>query len=579
MKTKNKALAVISALMLCIVLVSGLFPVKVSAAEAKPLSDLEQYYLSGGTGDMTGVKIKEYDDKISSVKYPEYAGTVGSYSSNNDTRHYAYYDLTDKISRFKLACYSIYYYRFRYQNETDTEEKEFYYLYNFGTVNSGDYVNNERHIIQIIYSFSPISFELNDNKYILRSDSEIYVSFYIIATSGTTVSYLYNRDLSPSVSDTYSEKYFYYNTSCTDFYKNSFVYINQKQASINWEEIYSNCDLEINGHNFRNEPFQNLKSQIDVKLTPEFGFDMDRVFDKNTGQNDYFKFEITNNSDVAIQWCAYIVSSEYEDNENGIDNVDETRYLVPSYENCRWLYITDEIYYSSTVKKEKKYLGLKTETKLCANRKTGNFYFHLLKPGQTLTDYIYWENVNIQPLKSYDIRFNCLPIENLAYPSDMFSSRYFVDTVGSILGTDFEKQEDFDEYVIDDSLYTEIYRCSFSVLDIPDFTTTVRGGNSVGNGGFSDAEKLKDNFETSMDLSDGKISINSNYSDNPLLLNDVNIDISNVSLEDVKGYITYSTNFFNLIKSVLAVFPVWIWVLICFGLTALIVIAIVKALL
>ena len=160
----------------------------------------------------------------------------------------------------------------------------------------------------------------------------------------------------------------------------------------------------------------------------------------------------------------------------------------------------------------------------------------------------------------------------------MFNSRYFFDTLGSILGSDFEKEEHFDDYVINDELYSEVYRCSFSTLEMPEFTLNVKGGGSVANAGFEDAQTLKNNFETSTDLSDGRIHTNSNYIENPLLLNgaDVNVNLDNVTIDNVKSYISQCSDFFSILKSVLISFPSWIWVLICFGLTALIVIGILR---
>lgn len=463
------------------------------------------------------------------------------------------------------------------QGSIVTTSPVYYFLHSF-TYESSDYLY---YADNYIFSNTPFHFSSYDSthNYIIYGKScfKNNAVFYPMlanvgvgySTSNSGKSFIYSTD---------SFKYCGLNSidsSITNYHHKS-LFCN---FDIEGSELFT-CDLPFS-NGFSSVKPKTLSDEVDVKLTPAFGFDMDRVFDQNTGQNDYFKFEITNNSDQSIQWCSYIVASDYEDDENGINDSEDIRYLVPSYEYCKWLYITDEIYYSSSVKTVEKYLGLKTETTLIANKKTGAFYFHLLEPGDSYSDYIYWENVNIQPIKSYDIRFNCLPVDSLAFPSDMFSSRYFVDTLGSVLGSDFEKEDGFDDYVIDDTLYTEVFRCSFSVLDMPDFTLSVKGGNSIANGGFSDAETLKNNFETSTDLSDGRIHANSNHIENPLLLNgsDVNVDFDNVTIDNVKSYISYSQDFFSLIKSVLTAFPAFVWVLICFGLTGLIVIAIVKALL
>lgn len=426
-------------------------------------------------------------------------------------------------------------------------------------------------------STTPFSFKSSPNGYYLDGSQK-----YVAITGNSVSSGLYNGD-----PFTTCHSFNNYSSEESILFDKNMIYQFNNDSVVNYNFLgaYTNSDIDVsmfdNTDNLH-KGITDLKpktfsEKVSVKLTPKFGFDMDRIYDKNTGQKDYFKFEITNKSNTNIQWCAYIVDSSYEDDLTGLGDTD-TRYLVPSYEYCKWLYIKDEVYYSSSVKKEEKYLGLKTETTLSANKKTGAFYFHLLKPGETFSDYIYWENVNIQPLKSYDIRFNALPIDDLIYPSDMFNSRYFFDTLGSILGSDFEKEEHFDDYVINDELYSEVYRCSFSTLEMPEFTLNVKGGGSVANAGFEDAQTLKNNFETSTDLSDGRIHTNSNYIENPLLLNgaDVNVNLDNVTIDNVKSYISQCSDFFSILKSVLISFPSWIWVLICFGLTALIVIGILR---
>ena len=586
MKILNKIVCFLSVLVLCVPLLMS----SVSAdggIGSEPLAEmpLDKYYVTAGTGDMSGVDVREYDETVMNVKHPEYAlvfkGWCGAttserykYVNNTDGLevNYLYFDLEDSISRLKILTTLIYPYAKQNNNTRD-----FYYFYRYGVSASLEY-----YYLSMYFSFTPLRMELNSkNEYILVSDSELYIKNEIIETSGNTIEalrsenavgrYLNYSTIAPG--DLTSSYNYKVSADTTDFYENA----DYNKASVysvkTWDEIYTNCDLKIIP---KNDPLGGLKDQIDVKLTPEFGLDMDRIYDKNTGQNDYFKFEVTNNSDKAIQWCAFIVDSNYEDDLKLGDT--DTRYLVPSYEQSKWLYITDETYYSSTVKTEKKYLGLKTETTLTANKKTGTFYFHRLAPGKTYTEYVYWENVNIQPLKSYDIRFNALPIDNLIYPSDMFSSRYFFDTLGSIMGTDFEKEDGFDDYVIDDTLYTEIYRCSFSTIEMPEFTLNVKGGGSVGNAGFDDAQTLKNNFETSTNLSDGRVNANSNYTQTPLLLNgiDVSVNLDNVSISDVKSYISTCGDFFSLLKNVLMTFPAFIWVLICFGLTALVVIGIVR---
>lgn len=119
----------------------------------------------------------------------------------------------------------------------------------------------------------------------------------------------------------------------------------------------------------------------------------------------------------------------------------------------------------------------------------------------------------------------------------------------------------------------------FSVKSIPKFTTEIKGGNSKITSGWNDTVKQSTNPYYREDTRNGEIKAVNNYSEYNGNLPDVDVNIDNLSVDNIKSYVSYSQDFFKVIKSVLCVFPSWVWVLICFGLTGLIVIAIVKALL
>lgn len=315
-----------------------------------------------------------------------------------------------------------------------------------------------------------------------------------------------------------------------------------------------------------------LSDQIDVKLTPHFCLDMDR-FDPLSNQTDYFKFEITNNSDSAIQWCAGIYDPE-------LVTVDTMDILSLS----SWAYVCRSTYYDFSVKEDK---GIfRTTYTYSGTLKTGSFDSHYLEPGETFSDLIFWENINIKPNVIYHFFVNAVKTDlnyatlNIDPPvteesSDIHSVTVIEDTY---YNTILEGASDFKELVCN------IYNIEFSCLSMPAFTTTVRGGNSVLNTSGNDRYQLYNNYETVSDINGLDTKINKNYTDPAILANtfnrsDVSVDIDSFSVDDVKSYITSCQSFFILIKEALLSFPAFIWALICFGLTGLIVIAVVKALL
>ncbi|MBQ7047049.1 MAG: hypothetical protein IJN85_04855, partial [Oscillospiraceae bacterium] len=117
----------------------------------------------------------------------------------------------------------------------------------------------------------------------------------------------------------------------------------------------------------------------------------------------------------------------------------------------------------------------------------------------------------------------------------------------------------------------------FSVKTIPEFTTEVSGGNSKITSGWSDTQAQAKNPYYRNDNATGNIIPVDNYSEfKGNSLNGFDYDINNASVDDVMGYLDYSKNFFSLIGATLNTFPTFIWGLIAFGLSAFVVIAIVK---
>ncbi|MDY4579742.1 MAG: hypothetical protein SO471_17720 [Anaerobutyricum hallii] len=541
MKVINKILCFLSVLVLCVPLLC--FNV---SADSSDLT-YEEFFLSGGTGDLSGIEILSVDEnKQVSVPDNYFALTILN-------EKVALFDLTDSFSRFRCSFSRIFY----YFKDSNDDNRDIYYIFRYGK-RSDDYYYMTCHI-----SFSPMSLDSN-NKII--SDSEVFAShieFKDFPTASTctwrsTKVYLQggsNRSTSSSNV-----------LLCSD-------YVNSNCTFSDIQEVYSNCILEYNGNKVSERPKSSaLKDNIEVKLTPDFGLDMDRI-DPLTNQSDYFKFEITNNSDSAIQWCAGIYDPE-------LITADTMDILNLS----SWAYVSRTTYYDFSVKEDK---GIfRTTYTYSGVLKTGSFDYHYLQPGETFSDLIFWENINIKPNVIYHFFVNAVKTDlnysslNIDPPvteesSDMHSVTVIEDTY---YNTILEGASSFRK------LDCNIFNIEFSCLSMPAFTTTVRGGNSVLNTSGNDRHKLYNNFETVSDINGLDTKINKNYTDPAILANsfnrsDVSVDIDSFSVDDVKSYITSCQSFFILIKEALLSFPAFIWALICFGLTGLIVIAVVKALL
>lgn len=586
MKVFNKILCFLAVLAFCV----PLLVVPVSASDDE--LSLEDYYLTAGTGDFSGVDIRKYDEDVSNVEYPEVAGVLGS----GDKRRFVYYDLTDSISRFKMATSSM-----LYQVKESNNSRDFYYFYRYGI----DKTNHDvvRIIIDVYFSFKPLKFVLNSsNDYVISTTENGELNYLNVsfATFGYTHTHLYKD--STFVDDVYGlftymlrdvddefkpSNTLTYPAGTTDF-NNSVGYFsgNKLWHDITWDEIYTNCDLKVGDINLKNESIKDLKDQVDFKLTPNFGIDMDRVFDQNTGQDDYFKLEVTNNSDKPIQFSASIVpyGTPLTNTVSISDLADDrdTPYFLNEY--ALWNYITDTEYYVLDYKSKSKYLGLSVDYEFYAEKRKGNFYWILVSPGQTYTDFVYWENVKILTGVKYDFVASAIPLDSkFDAPSAVFMTMNEVLSLEkndsknhwwSIFG-DVDYDDSLSQYKVELSNMSEIYRQDFSVVTIPNFSNEIKGGNSKTSGGWSDTINQANNPYYKQNLKTGEIKSVSNWSEYSGGLGDVDVNLDNVSIGDVKNYVTYSQDFFGLLKSVFQTFS-GLWMLIVFGLTAMIVIGIIR---
>lgn len=561
---------------------------------------------SGGSSVGT-VKLYPSEEEASKISPPINRALIDSIynkykytgsDSNNSYPHYVFnplydpyigkkclFDISDYKQCFDFAIY------FGYCNgvfmRRQVDKKEFYYY-------AYVYTKTDYFYINIYCSPKPLYFRATDDKtFRLYSEPWVQSCTFVFENKNGTSS------VSSSNSLVYSNEL--ESSSCVTYLSSSTSYMSTideiSDNTINWNRLIipfqsgdfpnflSKADKSgveyYDGVKF--SPAQiPLKDQIEVKLTPEFGLDMDRVFDKNTGQNDYFKFEVTNNSDTAIQWAAYIFDPNIPDPEN----------LMAASSN--WKYLCNETYFASTTN-EKSSL-FKTTNTIKGVIRTGVFDEHLLKPGETFSDVVYWENVKIDANKLYRFNVSAVPT-NLIYPSDCKgikvpekhseeeSSAAFTKIVyeyDDSFYKGFLKHNGSDLYGTDIIDYV-VFSADFSVLTIPAYTAVKKGGNGTVNSGSTEVYYQRKNYQTESDIDGLNTKINEDYVNPSRISNtynasSVSVDLDNLSIEDLKSYVSYCQSFFSLISQALYSFPTFIWALICFGLTALIVIGIIKAL-
>lgn len=566
MKVINKLVCFFSVLVLCL----SFLCFNVSAQSASLVeSDIVCNYS----------KLSSMESKYKSSPYVRVADLYNHKVNNGEDIPFHFFDTSDPLGCLNAFTNSFgaYYSGFTSFDVTFDigKNSDFYYVLYHGTSVQGSYGSGYGSVL--IASSSP--FHLVDGKYVSDSGDNIYILFLNYQSCSNDV---YNFD-----SYNLSKYTFKYDSEHNTALKPYFSFQNHGSAYTTYvytfSSVYSNIDdLSFpDGYEFSKVPgTESLSEQIEVKLTPAFSIDMDRVFDQNTGQNDYFKLQVTNNSDSNIQfYCAIVdpgVKTLYNDNGQVSDF---------AFNHSYWNYIHDSEYYQMDSKVESKYLGFATTTTFYANKLAGNIFWIILKSGETFEDYIYWENVKIMPTTSYDFVCEACPTPN-DIVSDMFVSstdqleKQFYMTGGShshwwTISEGVEVDQSVEQYALESSTICEVYRINFSVLTIPEFSNIVRGGNSKITSGWEDTQAQASNPYYKQNLMTGQIEGIENYQEFKGKLSDVDVDLDNVGIDDIKGYITYSQSFFSLLKSVFQCFPA-LWIIIVFGLTAIIVIAIVR---
>lgn len=581
MKLINKILCFLSVFVFSL----PFFCFNVSATEIEDLIDFDSILSTlpdFDTTDFSNYDAKYVCDTINSLTVPMDSSDINEICKSTDYYPIAYLNVGDYIIKSGVSkhCPQIIFLlslAYSYSQKIISSDKPvYYYFYQFTYTDSNGYFT---YGYNYLFSNEPFSFVEYDSTTLCLKYHNCFVNSYCFSYPVISAATPYGAGF--EIGSDYFKRYLFDKSSFTKYlrYTTDYALI---PDSYSFLSAFSNFEIggldlfesDIDKLNLGLSSLNSnsLSDNIDVKLTPEFGLDMDRI-DPLTNQSDYFKFEIKNNSDSPVQWSAGI----YDPQLITADTV-----YIDSISS--WGYVSRTTYYDFSCQEEK---GIfRTTYTYSGTLKTGSFNYHYLEPGETFTDVIYWENIKISPNVIYHFFVNAVKTDlnhatlNIDPPvmeesSDMHSVTKIEDSYYNTIlnvGSAFR------------TLESNIYNVEFSCLSMPAFTTTVRSGNSVLNTSGTDRYKQYENYETVSDINGLDTKVNKDYVDPSILANlnnksDVNVDFDNVGLDDVKNYISYSQDFFNLIKSVLGTFPAFVWVLICFGLTGLIVIAIIKALL
>lgn len=477
--------------------------------------------------------------------------------------------------------------------EYNTEDEYYYFTYYFNystpdsySKESGDYIyDDSTHGLCYTYiSTTPFKFVADNTGYYLNGSEKYGVYCNWISESGTYNDESFKSCLfSSGTTYSFSESDLYFDLNLVPLVVSSF----EENYDTEFLGCYTNCNIDVSMFdntdclNYGMSDLQDvaLSTQIDVKLTPQFGVNMDRTFDTLTGQNDYFKFEVTNNSNTAIQFTAAIVDEGFMTTRNQWNTVSSF-----AFDNSYWNYIHEATYYNMDSKEVYEYLVFGTQTTFYMNLEKGNIYWVYLAPGEHFEDYIYWENVKITPFTVYDFLVEAIPCKADYAVASFYMGEEALENSFYMTGGDhhwytFSEGVNVDPtvelYCVSTLYYEEIFRQTFSVTSIPNFSSTIKGGNSKITTGWNDTEAQASNPYSVYNLMDGVDEPVSNWSEYKLSNDKVDVSLDDVSISDIPEYIDYSQSFFGYLKAVFDQFPA-LWTLIVFGLVGIIAIAFIR---
>lgn len=489
-----------------------------------------------------------------------------------------FYNLSD-FNDVKGNLLYVYYYSLSPDDFTDNYEYRFYFSFSHLHFNTTDpdciYLESETPI-----GSASLSFEKASNGKITSK------SFGLSDYSGwktDTKSYLYYKSTDTSYGLPYSihKGENNYNELNCHFITEPFIHSNEftflKDAD---NKKIIGIDSE-NGELSEKEYY--LSDLVDLELKPEFKMNMDRSVKTSdsfdTTISDYWQFNVINNSDVNIQFQLFVVPANsdlvtsFNPDELYVPITDSrplnTTGFIPKTDSSIWIFEKEEWIYSKDVSSQDTWQstdGFKVHKPTV---------YHFVEAGGSYKQTLKWNQLSLNKNQPYEL---VLSVAECRYDKA-------TDIHISVSDEYFEN-----EYVIPKEAYYLCKDIKFSVINPLPYDSTEKYANVIPNTGKECYEK-NDYWKINAIEKDGEVEVvnknfsntwqnnmhggNDGLSDSP----DVDVDLDNLSIENVKSYVKSCSSFFKVLKTALTSFPAFIWVLICFGITALIVIGIVKAIL
>lgn len=298
---------------------------------------------------------------------------------------------------------------------------------------------------------------------------------------------------------------------------------------------------------------------LSVSFTPSLEGTVDRLIDQNgvQAESNYFSMTLTNNAPGNAQYMFAIVPSG-----SAVDfNTSASNYNMGVDVNT-----ADGIFYFTL--KEWIYAPTMAYGNLGTSRivteYSQNTFWHVISGSSSITHNFNWAQINIAKDTAYDAVVIALPTD-YTKPSRVFSNSSA-------------------DYYLDLSTAQEVYRSTFTVPNPVTYDSNNTEFGNVANNGIISSKNNSLQADGYIDENGEPVIEDLDYGDTledvknfeaPVISN----ALSDLSLSDVSSLLQQTESFFDFLGVCFSWLPGWFWAILLFGITALVIIGVVKALL
>ncbi len=306
---------------------------------------------------------------------------------------------------------------------------------------------------------------------------------------------------------------------------------------------------------------------LSVSFTPSLSGEVDRIVEQNgvSAESDYFSMSITNNSSKNAQFVFAVVPSG---NGLALSNapIDSNTGFSMSNSTAKYYYTCKEWVWAPTIA-YKNNLHSFTLTKYyqsCA--------WHIVGGGSTYTRSFNWNQLNLEKDVVYDAVVYAISTDSDVPISNFTNSNH--------------------EYYLDIFSGKEVYRSSFSLPNPVTYDSSNSEFGNTSNTGISGVINGLLNAEGYVDSETGETVIEDVYysdvldkyqewnSEERIIRNDDgSFNFEGFNLDSVSNMLNMSKGVFGFFQNVVTFMPSWFWALILTGVTCLVAVGIIKALL